>query len=115
MIVALVYKKIGRSYLVVVESVFDLLAVHVDGIVVILGVHDEASPFPPTGRNVRAVILVQVFAEVACERMRIITMLCVCAVTKQNLPLERAPQTNIMGRDWQKIVYILPSSCASKV
>lgn len=52
----------------IVEPVLDLLAVHVDGIVVILGVHDEAAPFPPAGRNVRAVIFVQVFAEVTCNK-----------------------------------------------
>lgn len=46
----------------------DLLAVHVDAVVVVLGVHDEPPPLAPAGRDVRAVILVQVLAEVACAK-----------------------------------------------
>ena len=45
---------------------FDLLAVHVDTVVVVLGVHDESPPLPPPGGDVRAVVLVQVLPEVAC-------------------------------------------------
>lgn len=50
----------------IVVSVFDLLPVHVDAVVVVLGVHDEAPPLAPAGGDVRPVVLVQVLPEVAC-------------------------------------------------
>lgn len=52
--------------LVVVVAVLDALAVEVDGVVVVARVHDEAGPLAPAGRDVAAVVLVQVLAEVAC-------------------------------------------------
>lgn len=53
------------THLRIVEAVLDLLPVHVDAVVVVLGVHDQAAPLAPAGRNVRAVVLVQVLAKVA--------------------------------------------------
>lgn len=50
----------------IIVSVFDLLPVHVDAVVVVLGVHDESPPLAPAGGDVRPVVLVQVFTEVAC-------------------------------------------------
>lgn len=52
----------------IVISVLDLLPVHIDAVVVILGVHDEAAPFTPSRRYVRPVVLVQVFTEVAYNK-----------------------------------------------
>lgn len=49
----------------IIIAMFDPLPVHVNAIIVILGVHDQASPFPPTGGDVRPIILVQILAEVA--------------------------------------------------
>lgn len=57
----------GESYLVIVESVFNFLSVHVNRVIVVFRIHDEASPFPPTWWDVRSVILVQVFPEVSCN------------------------------------------------
>lgn len=53
------------THLSIIEAVLNLLAVHVNTVVVILGVHDEAAPFPPAGRYVRPVVLVQILAKVA--------------------------------------------------
>lgn len=53
----------------VVEPVLDLLAVHIDAVVIVLAVHDEASPLAPPRRYVRPVVLVQVLAEVACNQI----------------------------------------------
>lgn len=53
------------SHLPIIIAVSDLIAVHVDAIIVVLGVHDQPPPLPPAGGDVRAVVLVQVLAEVA--------------------------------------------------
>lgn len=49
----------------IVEAMFDFLPVHIYGIVVVLGVHDKATPFPPSWGNIGAVVFVQVFPKVA--------------------------------------------------
>lgn len=46
------------SYLVVIEAMFDLLTVHIDGVVVVFGVHNESTPFSPTWRNVGSVVFI---------------------------------------------------------
>lgn len=45
----------------------DPLAIHVDAVVIVLGVHNETSPLAPAGWYVRAVVLVQVFPEVTWQ------------------------------------------------
>lgn len=52
------------THLVIIESMLDLFPVHVDGVVVVLRVHNQTTPFPPARWNVRTVVLVQVFAEI---------------------------------------------------
>lgn len=42
----------------------DLLSIHVDAVIVVLGVHDEATPLPPAGRNIRPIVLVEVLSKV---------------------------------------------------
>lgn len=49
----------------------DPLPVHVDAVVVVLGVHDEAPPLAPAGGDVRPVVLVQVLAEVTCGQGKV--------------------------------------------
>jgi hypothetical protein len=59
---------VSGTYLVVVGAMFDFLSIEVDGVVVIARVHDKTSPFPPSGRDVTAVVLVQVLAKIPCKR-----------------------------------------------
>lgn len=49
----------------IVITVFDLLSVHIDAVIVVFGVHDETAPLAPAGRNVGTIVFVQVLAEVA--------------------------------------------------
>lgn len=58
----------STAYLMIVEAMLDLLAVHVDAVVVVFAVHDEATPLAPSWWYVRPVVLVQVLAEVSCEQ-----------------------------------------------
>lgn len=55
----------------VVKAVLYLFAVHVDAVVVVAGVHYKATPFPPSWRYVRAVVFVQILAEVSCPISRV--------------------------------------------
>lgn len=57
-------KSYGCTHLCIIETVFDLLSVHVDAVVVVLGVHYESSPFSPPWRNVGSVVLVQVLPKI---------------------------------------------------
>lgn len=61
------------TYLLVIEPMLDLLPVHVDGVVVVLGIHDEASPLPPPRGDVRPVVFVQVFTEIAWKKCSLVT------------------------------------------
>lgn len=46
---------------------FNAFAVQVNGVVVVPGVHDEATPFSPSRRYVTTVVLVEVLPEVTCK------------------------------------------------
>ena len=48
-----------------VSGCYYLLAVEVDGVVVVARVHDQTGPFAPAGRNVTAVVLVEIFAKIS--------------------------------------------------
>lgn len=52
------------THFFIIKAVLNLLAVHVDAVIVILGVHDESSPLSPTRRNVGSVVFVEVFSEI---------------------------------------------------
>lgn len=43
----------------------DFLSIHVDAIIVVFGIHNEATPFTPSGRYVRSIVFIQIFAEVS--------------------------------------------------
>jgi hypothetical protein len=58
--------QVGVVVLVIIEAVLDLLPVHVYGVVVVLGVHYEPTPFAPPWRDVRPVVFVQVLPEISC-------------------------------------------------
>lgn len=60
----------ARAYLLVIEAVFDFFPVHIYGIVVVFGVHDQAAPLSPAGRNVGSVVFVQILPEVACKEKK---------------------------------------------
>lgn len=59
----------------VVVAVLDPLAVEIDGVVVVARVHDEPAPLTPAWGDVRAVVLVEVLAEVACGQNNVEAML----------------------------------------
>lgn len=61
-------RHVSGTHLVVVGAMFDFLSIQVDRVVVIARVHDKASPFPPPGRDVAAVVLVQVLAKISCNK-----------------------------------------------
>jgi len=54
----------------VVVSVKDPLAIHVDRVVVVARVLDQAAPLPPSGRDVGSVVFVEVLAEIACKNIK---------------------------------------------
>lgn len=74
------------TYLMIIKSMLDLLPIHVDGVIVILGIHDQSTPFSPSGRYVRPIILVQVFAKITCNVKRNFSLTRVCGYLRNTQP-----------------------------
>ena len=62
---AVVCDEIGEIIFEVVVPVLDLTAVEIDRVIVKARVLDEADPLSPPRRNVRTVVFVEIFAEIA--------------------------------------------------
>ena len=65
---AVVGDEVGEVILVIIVSVTNFLPVEVDSVIVESGVSDEPDPLPPSGRYVRPVVLVQIFAKITWNK-----------------------------------------------
>lgn len=66
---------------------FDLLSIHIDAVVVVFRIHYKSAPFPPTGRNVRSIVFVQIFAKVTGSVAGIGEVSCKGPCLVRRLPL----------------------------
>lgn len=55
-------------HLCIIETVFDLLSIHINGVVIILGILYQSSPFSPAGRYVRTIVFVQILSEISYRK-----------------------------------------------
>ena len=62
---AVVDDEIGEVIAEIVVPVLDLPTIKVDGIIVKARVLNEADPFSPAGRDVRTIVLVEIFAKIS--------------------------------------------------
>ena len=60
---AVIGYKIGVIVEVIVVSVFHFISVHIESVVIKARIANQCWPFFPTGRNIRPVILIEIFAE----------------------------------------------------
>lgn len=68
----LLYIYITNSHLVIIESVLDLLSIHIYRVIIVFRIHYESSPLSPSWWNVRSIVFIQILSEVSWNKMSIL-------------------------------------------
>ena len=67
-LIVLYFRNYGNTYLGIIGTMFLLVTIPTDGVIIEAGIFDQSNPFPPPRWDVAAIVLIEVFAKEGCRR-----------------------------------------------